>query len=318
MSQTAEQQRLNSLRGLGLLDTPAQEGFDRVTRLAQRIFAVPISLFSLVDADRLWFKSCQGLEVGETSRAFSFCSRAIESDEVMAVADARADARFCDSPLVTGAPHIRFYAGAPIHAPDGARLGTLCVIDRRPRTLAQDGLATLRDLAEVIEHQIAGTELAMTDQLTGIRNRRGFDELGGKVLEVCRRKGLSAAVITVDVDGMKAINDLRASHAEGDRALISVADVLCSTFRDSDVVARLGGDEFCVLLTGAAAADVPGALGRLAVAIAEANRGDPGSPTLSLSAGWADFDPGADDELADLLVRADQAMYADKEVGRPD
>lgn len=315
-SDQSEQQRLATLYALGILDTPAEERFDRITRLAQRIFGVPISLVTLIDAERQWFKARRGLAMAETPRAMSFCAHAMQEDDVMQVTDASVDPRFAANPLVTGDPEIRFYAGAPIEAPDGARLGTLCVIDRQPRSLGEEEVEILRDLAAMIEREIAALELAMTDDLTGISNRRGFLQLGGKVLQVCRRRGMPAVVVAVDVDEMKAINDLSGGHAEGDRALVEVAELLCSTFRGSDVIARVGGDEFCVLLTGVAATDAEVAVDRLAGAVAEHNaRADRRQP-LSLSVGRAGFDPGVPGDLADLLARADQAMYSDKRARR--
>src|ERR1700761_1760466 len=128
--------RVATLRGLGLLDTASEERFDRITRLAQRILGVPIALVSLVDADRQWFKSSQGLDATETSREVSFCGHAISDKETFVVPDATADARFYDNPFVTEDPHIRFYAGCPIAAPSGALVGTLCVLDREPRNLS--------------------------------------------------------------------------------------------------------------------------------------------------------------------------------------
>ncbi len=153
-----EAQRLAALRRLEVLDTPAEERFDRLTRLARKLFDVPIALVSLVDGDRQWFKSKQGLEVCETPRGVSFCGHAILSHEVLYVPDALGDPRFADSPLVTGDPHIRFYAGAPLVI-DGRRVGTLCINDRRPRELGENELQTLRDLADCVQDELGRAEL---------------------------------------------------------------------------------------------------------------------------------------------------------------
>src|SRR3989304_6783290 len=131
-----ERARLSTLRELKILDTPAEERFDRITRIASRLFDVPIAVISLVDADRQWFKSCVGLSITETPREISFCAHAIMSDEIMYVSDTHADERFSDNPLVIGEPFIRFYAGCPLPGPDGRSLGTLCIVDRRPRELS--------------------------------------------------------------------------------------------------------------------------------------------------------------------------------------
>ena len=124
-----EAARIQALQGLGLLDSAPEERFDRLTRLAKRLFNVPIALVTLVDSNRQWFKSCVGLGVSETPRNVSFCGHAILQDELLMVADAKQDERFYDNPLVTGEPKIRFYAGYPLTVPDGNKMGTLCLID---------------------------------------------------------------------------------------------------------------------------------------------------------------------------------------------
>lgn len=149
-----ERERLNALRQLCLLNTLPEERFDRLTRLAQQMFHVPIALISLVDAERQWFKSCQGLAVSETSRDISFCGHAILGSEIFSITDARADPRFADNPLVIGPPFIRFYAGAPLRTLDGYRIGTLCIIDDKPRQLTMQEHAALRDLADCVQDEM--------------------------------------------------------------------------------------------------------------------------------------------------------------------
>lgn len=243
-----EATRLDTLRALNILDTSPEERFDRLTRLAKRLFGVPIALVSLVDADRQWFKSAQGLCATETPRDVSFCGHAILSDEVLLVPDALTDARFHDNPLVTGDPNVRFYAGCPLTVPNGSRLGTLCVIDRAPRDFDAADLELLRDLARMAEQELAAIQLATMDELTMLSNRRGFEALARHALGLCRRLARPASLLFLDLDGFKAINDTF-GHAEGDRALADFARILSATFRESDVVGRLGGDEFAVLLT---------------------------------------------------------------------
>ena len=148
-----EAERMRALLSTHLLDTPPDEAFDRLTRLATLMFDTPIALVSLVDADRQWFKSRQGLKTEETPRSISFCSRAIESEEVLVVEDALLDPRFAQSPLVTGDPFIRFYAGAPLRV-GGYAIGSLCVIDRKPRHFGQREVAQLQALGEAVVAQI--------------------------------------------------------------------------------------------------------------------------------------------------------------------
>lgn len=145
-----EPQRLAALRRYAILDTAAEEAYDDVTRLAAQLCETPMALVSLVDASRQWFKSRLGFDLPETPRDIAFCSWAIQGDDLFEIPDAARDARFHDNPLVTGDPHIRFYAGAPLCTPDGQRLGTLCVLDRVPRVLAPEQRAALRVLARQV------------------------------------------------------------------------------------------------------------------------------------------------------------------------
>jgi len=143
-----EQERLATLLRTGILDTPADPLFEAVCHDAAEKLAMPIAIVSLVDRDRQWFKAVRGLSVSETVRDIAFCAHAIQSDEVFVVPDARADCRFADNPLVTGDPNIVFYAGAPIIFGEGVRLGTVCVIDSRPRVVTAADLNILTDLAD--------------------------------------------------------------------------------------------------------------------------------------------------------------------------
>jgi len=154
-----EKKRLDVLCALDLLDTPAEERFDRLTRIALRHFEVSIALVSLVDTKRQWFKSRQGLDASETSRDISFCGHAILADDIFYIPETLDDPRFADNPLVTGAPFIRFYAGAPLHARSGERVGTLCMIDNKPRHFSAEQLTVLRDLADGVEAELDRTRL---------------------------------------------------------------------------------------------------------------------------------------------------------------
>ncbi len=150
MTDDEEYRRQASLRRLQVLDTEAEPEFEGVVELASGIFDAPIALVSLIDAERQWFKAKLGLEPAETSRCLAFCSRAIQEPEhVLVIPDATKDPRVADSPLVTDAPHIRFYAGAPIVLSNGAALGTVCVIDSEPHPNARDDHDRLRKLAHL-------------------------------------------------------------------------------------------------------------------------------------------------------------------------
>ena len=145
-----EPERLQALYTYDVLDSPPEPSFDRLTALAARLFDVPIALVSLVERDRQWFKSAHGLCATETSTSVSFCKHTLSGDQVLVVPDAALDIRFADNDLVTGPPYIRFYAGAPLITPDGYNLGSLCIIDRKPRTeLSPADRRTLQDLADI-------------------------------------------------------------------------------------------------------------------------------------------------------------------------
>jgi GAF domain-containing protein len=148
-----EPERLAALQGTGLLDTPAEERFDRITHQVTESLDVPMSVISLVDTDRQWFKSRQGIAADETPRDISFCGHAINYDGVFVVEDAYLDARFSENPLVTSDPSVRFYAGAPITV-DGQRIGMLCALGHEPRQFTDAERATLTRLAHEVEAEI--------------------------------------------------------------------------------------------------------------------------------------------------------------------
>lgn len=306
-----EDSRLGALRAVGILDTLPEERFDRVTRMAKRMFGVPIALVSLVDENRQWFKSCLGLGAKETSRDISFCGHAILGDDVFHVPDASADERFADNPLVADDPHIRFYAGCPLKVDGGSRLGTLCIIDREPRELTDDDLQALRDLAALVERELAAVQLATLDELTGLTNRRGFMMLARHSLSLCIRRELPASLLFLDLNAFKPINDTF-GHGEGDRALQAFAMAMKSTFRESDLIARLGGDEFVALFTDTPAALAEEAVARFQRALTSYNRAANRGYELSFSHGVVEFDLEQHPSIDCLLEDGDALMYERK------
>jgi GAF domain-containing protein len=177
-----ETERIHTLRGYGILDTRPEERFDDLTRLAASICGTPISVISLVDEDRQWFKSKTGMEVCQTPREVAFCAHAIMSKDLFIVPDASQDPRFAANPLVVGEPHVRFYAAAPLAAPNGHHLGALCVIDRVPRQLSAGQLESLRVLSrQVMAQVILGKNLR--DLEAALRQR---DELEQDMQEMIR------------------------------------------------------------------------------------------------------------------------------------
>lgn len=157
-----EVRRLQVLRDLNLLDTGPEERFERITRLASRLFEVPIASVGLVDAERVWFKSHHGVADQEVPRDTAFCAHAILQDDVFVIEDARADWRFADNPYVAGPHNLRFYAGQPLAAPDGSIVGTLCLLDHEPRSFGDADRALLRDLGAVVAGEFAADALQRT------------------------------------------------------------------------------------------------------------------------------------------------------------
>jgi len=307
--------RIQTLRELNVLDTSPEERFDRLTRLAKRLFNVPIALVSLVDADRQWFKSCVGLDVSETSRDISFCGHAILGDQILTVPDAGLDERFHDNPLVVGAPGIRFYAGCPLTVTNGSKLGTLCLIDIKPRDLDDEDRALLRDLARMAEQELAAVQMASMDELTLLSNRRGFEALARHALGVCKRLEKPATLLFFDLNDFKQINDTY-GHAEGDGALKTFADVLRIAFRESDVIGRLGGDEFVALLTAADHVETSAIMARLREILDERNATLKRGYDIRFSVGQIEYDAGRHSDIEALLADADKAMYLHKQASK--
>jgi PAS domain S-box-containing protein len=197
-----EDDRLVALHRYQVLDTPDERAFDRIVNLAALLLDVPIALISLIDTERQWFKARHGLDTLETPRALAFCDHAIRGVGITVVPDAEKDSRFCDNPLVTGDPHVRFYAGAPLMTPDGYAIGTLCTIDRAPRQLSARDAAILTALSEQVVHELE-VRSALGDLYRevaeGQRIARTLQGEGSKLEALLNATG--NAVVTTDSEG---------------------------------------------------------------------------------------------------------------------
>jgi diguanylate cyclase (GGDEF)-like protein len=324
-TKSEEDQRQAALDGYGILDTPDEEAFNDITRLAAFICGTPTALISFVDRGRQWFKARYGFEARETPRVLSFCARAIETPEhVMVVPDATCDPRFADNPLVTQFPKIRLYAGAPMVSPDGAALGTICVIDQAPRELSAAQVEALEILARQVVAMLelrrshaaleaANAKLAaqsLTDALTCIPNRRAFVARLAEEEARARRNGDPLALLLIDVDHFKAYNDAF-GHPAGDEALFAVGQMLTAGARSFDFTARYGGEEFAIILPRTnqqAALAVAERLCRTVAGAGLARR------KLTLSIGVGGIPPSCD--AAEMIRAADRALYQAKAHGR--
>jgi diguanylate cyclase (GGDEF)-like protein len=327
-----EPQRLASLRSLGIVYTPADERFDRITRITTQVLSAPIALVSLVDERVQWFKSSQGLDASETPRELSFCGHAILEQGTFVVEDATKDERFRENPLVTGRPDIRFYAGHPVHTADGMPVGTLCIIGREPRAFGDLERNTLRDLAALVDAELQREQLnysqrtwlaekdelvkkASIDALTRTWNRGAImDLLDGEIARAKRDVPLSVAMI--DVDKFKNVNDTY-GHQSGDLVLADVASRIRASVRDFDQFGRYGGEEFLVVLSNCSETEARTACERIRARVAAAPIAttDETPVAVTISIGIATY--GADRTNAAALIGvADAALYRAKEKGR--
>lgn len=326
--------RLKALRDLNLVETSLDERFERVTRLAKRILRVDIVAISLVEADRQFFKSIQGLDVCETSRDVSFCGHTILGEDLLLVPDAQADERFATNPLVTGAPFIRSYAAVPLRSEDGQKVGTLCAIACELRVFDEEDLQSLRDLASMaqlelraasanavqaalLEEVSAEHRRALIDPLTRLWNRDGILRLAADSLEATRGSDAGMALVVVDLDQFKPINDTH-GHAIGDDVLRAAGRRMLAALRETDVVGRIGGDEFlCVLYPCDSAESAHAVTERVRSRIAAFPvRTDAGEISVRASLGVCFVDGHTTMNVEQIVEAADAAMYACKREGR--
>ena len=304
-----EIERVELLRRAMLLDTEPSEAFDQITRLAAQIFDAPIALVSLVDADRQWFKSRVGLDVPETCRESSFCSRAIERRETMVVEDAAKDPRFAANPLVTGHPGIRFYAGAPLVLPSGHALGSLCIIDREPRTFGPRERAQLETLAALVMAQIELHRRAgRINEVTRMPNRAQMaEDIEAKRLE---EPGAIRGMLLIDVMAHHRLQEM--VRAVGIEPLEAGLRVIAANLRGivgpDWPIYHVAETRFCVKMRGDTLAERD-AFSRMVVErLGEPFESGGVSTQLDIQAGLVEF---ALDEVGgvDALRKATSAMH---------
>lgn len=323
-----EQQRLETLESLGLLYSPAEDRFDRITRLACKLFDVPIALVSLVADQCQWFKSAQGLTAGETPREISFCGHAILGEGSLVVPDASADARFSDNPLVTGPPRIRFYAGHPVEY-RGRKLGTLCLIDDKPRLFSMSEREDLVSMALWVQNEISVTALSesqlellkelgaakrqnMIDPVTKTWNKSGLAELTPREFSRSRREQSAVTLMLVSIDGGE-----NSSFESSEQAMMQIAQRIRACIRPQDLMGRRDEHEFQIFLGDCYSSGAAGISQRILTRLNESPVDDGSrSQAVTLSIGTASMDNAEDGELEMLLPLAEQALAdAQKEGG---
>ncbi|MBJ3775914.1 sensor domain-containing diguanylate cyclase [Acuticoccus mangrovi] len=302
-----------ALSRLAILDTDSEPTYDHITRVARALMQTPIAAVSLVDQDRTWYKSVDGIDLSEMKRRSSFCDTTIRRREPLVVLDALTDKNFADSALVASPPHVRSYVGVPLKLADGFTVGTLCAMDVVPRTFQMGQIKALRELAVCVENEFELRLKASLDPLTGFLGRTAFFSC----IEAAQRQvneGLCATLAILDLDHFKRINDTL-GHAVGDEVLRTVA-ATCSTAFDAHVdIGRLGGEELGLLFsrrTGKAAASQLAGLARRIASLSF-----DGHPYLRVT---ASFGVGSliagETSLTAPLRRADAALYRAKASGR--
>lgn len=261
-----ESERLAALEESGLYFSPAEERFDRITRLAGHLLEAPMAMVSLVGDTRQWFKSAQGLQASETPREVAFCAHAIAAGSSLVVEDAAADARFADNPLVTGEPHVRAYAGSVIRSPAGLPLGTLCVVDSKPRRFSEEELARLADLAAIAEAEIARipsslqseylrgldepARRARLDSESRLLNHEAMAELLMRQVSRCEEEGDRFAVVLLRITQYEALASRLGATAAA--AMVrEAASLVLRALAPGEVLGRYDVDAFLVIVPGA-------------------------------------------------------------------
>lgn len=311
---TDEPARLAALARYQAIDTPAEPAFDRITQLVRSILGVPMSVVSLIDADRQWFKSRSGIDGTETPRDLAFCDYTIRDRVAMIVPDAACDTRFQAHPMVIGDPNIRSYAGVPLSTPDGYNVGSLCAIDTIPRQFDPGQIAILENLGALVVEQLELRRIAERDHLSGALTRRAFIAEMDKLISLFERYERPASLLLFDIDHFKRVNDTH-GHPAGDKVIREVAALCTRIKRPNDLLGRLGGEEFALLLPETAAGEGTAAAQRFCEAIAALEIDHVPPLRVTVSFGVAAI--GADRLASDAwLAAADAALYDAKRSGR--
>lgn len=310
-----ESHRLRELERYGLDDGTDDPQFCRILELAADLLEMPIGLVSIVDQDQQRFLCRHGIEERSTPRKMAFCAHAIVGDKPLVVENALLDERFSTNPLVLGPPHIRFYAGSPLRTRRGYNLGTLCVIDRKPRTFSEQQQKWLSQFAELLMRELEWRHSSRLCPLTGLHRRDSFFELADKEFKRAKSNGWPLALLSFDIDNFRQIN-MRWGHAEGDRVLVDLVGVCKSMLDEDDLMARIYDEEFCLLIVGKDAAAALALAELVRRSITQMNGIFSTSEYRVCISGGISSLSQADHSFADLYARAEQALLLAKNNGR--
>ncbi|SHG11944.1 diguanylate cyclase (GGDEF) domain-containing protein [Kaistia soli DSM 19436] len=318
---TSEGERLAELHGYEVLDTAAEERFDRITRIATHVYSADVAFLSVMDSNQQWMKSKTSHLLGDViQRDRSLCTVVVSTGTELVIDDMRTAPELEGHPTVRQAPW-RFYASVPLRGEAGHVIGTLCVMRSEPGPPAGFKIDVLRDLAAISSHELTLSRqnselhrLTNTDALTGLANRRMFDEEFLRAWRRSRRTGEPASLLLLDLDRFKEVND-GLGHQAGDRALVDFARFL-EPFgrRPDDLVARVGGEEFGFVLAGADADGAIGIADAIIRALDTAALPHPTRRLMTTSIGMATLRD--DEDHSSWWRRADAALYDAKAAGR--
>lgn len=324
-----ETARLAALRRYLIVDTPADDAFQFLVTVAAVVCEAPIALVTLVDDERVWVKSAVGMLPYDSPRNQNCCSWVILTEGLLAIPDTTKDVRTASLEMVTGDLGIRMYVGANLVTHDGYSIGSLCVLDQRPRHLTDHqkyllaGLAhqamaliELRAHERLLSNSVERLEyLASTDALTGLLNRRVLFERLDAEIERSRRYESPLSLVLIDLDHFKAVNDVY-GHQGGDAVLTAVGELINTSKRSLDIAARYGGEELCILLPQTSVEGGYAFAETLCRRISELSIEYSGQ-TLSVTASLGVASTGiAALTSKQLLELADSALYAAKRHGR--
>lgn len=317
-----EAARLSALVACGIMDTPREEQFDRLTWLAQYVYEADVAFMGFIDTTHQWMKSVSSDEIApSTERPNTICQSIVADGKPLISGNLHIDERFIGHPSLPDLP-FHFYAGVPIKASPDLVIGTLCVMRRqaaRAETFDIQPLSALADIAvdelELRRLNRELTRISRIDALTGIANRRVFDEELARASERARRTGTPLSLLMMDIDRFKEVNDIL-GHRVGDDVLRRVGAVLAGLdLRQDDIVCRYGGEEFAVILSGCRPEGALKIAHTVCARLADADIFHPTRGRLTLSIGIASH--GADEVSPNHLVaEADSALYEAKRRGR--